>query len=354
VEAARSSTGLALVLGSVGAVILLMASWVLGGTVGTGLRVLSLFLPGLLLQDAWRYAFLSAGKPAKAVANDLAWAVLQGGAVGWVLWGGSDGVGAFVWAWGGAGSVAGLLGCAQAGVVPNPRSSMVWLRLHRDLWPRFAAEFLLGSGSAHFLFFAVGLISGLATVGVLNASRVILGPFNILALGAVGFAVPEGVSIWRRKPNLLMPALRGLGASLALLALACGGLVLLLPETLGEAIVGASWRAVRDVMPFMTVFVAAAGVSEAARVGLRVLAVADRSLAARATTAPLVVIGAVLGALIGDAKGAAVGLALSHLVGSHIWWHHLTAANRTACGSRVVQSIAADVAPSAHCHGGGI
>ncbi len=330
IDATKSSTGLALMIGIVGGVVTLISAWMLGGVLGTSLVPLGVLLPGLLLQDTFRYAFFSSGEPAKSFANDLVWTTFQVGTMMWVLHSGNHSVGTFIFAWGSSASLAGLVGCAQAGLLPSPRSSFRWLRLNRDLWPHYAAEYLLGTGTAQCVFFGVGIISGLAAVGTLNAGRVVLGPFNILALGAVGFAVPEGVRILRRRPDLLMPKLVRLGGCLGILGLACGGAVLLLPESVGEAIVGLSWPMVREVTPLMTIFVAATGVTEAARVGLRVFAMSRRSLAAQGITAPLVVIGATVGAFIEGANGAAGGLAVSHCVASWIWWRQLGAANREA------------------------
>lgn len=331
-DAAGSSTGLALVLGGVGAVVILIASSVLGGNLRAALIPLGLLLPGLLVQDAWRFAFFSAGKPAKSFGNSLVWAVSQVVFTFGILHLGYRSAAAFIFAWGLSALLAGMLGSAQANLIPRPQSSWRWLRRHQDLWPRYTAEFMLGSGSAQAVFFGVGMISGLAAVGTLNAARVVLGPFNIVALGAVGFAVPEGIAISRAKREALVPALLGMGALLAVLALALGGAVLLLPDAVGQAITGASWPSVREVMPFMMIFVAATGLTEAARVGLRIAAASKRSLAARAMSAPMVVTGAVVGAVLGDAKGAAMGLAVSHCLGSWIWWRQVNAAEEDARG----------------------
>jgi hypothetical protein len=48
---------------------------VMGGSVGAALLGLAATFPGLLLQDAWRFAFFAAGRGRDAFLNDVAWAI---------------------------------------------------------------------------------------------------------------------------------------------------------------------------------------------------------------------------------------------------------------------------------------
>ena len=58
----------ALALGAVAGVVSLVVGLALGGGVGRALVALGVVLPGLLVQDAWRYVFFAAGRPAAASA----------------------------------------------------------------------------------------------------------------------------------------------------------------------------------------------------------------------------------------------------------------------------------------------
>ena len=49
---------------------MLAAAAVLGGTAGAAFFALGLTLPGLLLQDSWRYSFFALGRGSQAFLND--------------------------------------------------------------------------------------------------------------------------------------------------------------------------------------------------------------------------------------------------------------------------------------------
>ena len=96
------------------------AAALLSGTTRLAFLALGLTLPGLLLQDSWRFAFFALGRGSQAFLNDVIWAVamvpalvlscrLTGHAN--VFW--------FVFAWGAAAAVAAAIGPLQARVVPR-------------------------------------------------------------------------------------------------------------------------------------------------------------------------------------------------------------------------------------------
>ncbi len=329
-KAIVSSTGLSVALGGAIAIILLVASSVVDPLVAQALRPLALSLPGLLLQDAWRYAFFSGGRPRQAFVNDVCWGVAQIMFVGWAVSRGKPSVGLVVMTWGAAALVAAVVGIAQSRTVPHPGQSYVWISTHKALGPRFAAEFLLDRATSQAMVLIVGGISGLAAVGALTAAPVILGPFRVVALGASGFAVPEAARLWRRSPGALLPTTLGLGLALFVLAVACGGAATLLPDAAGRQLLGATWSSARAVLPGTTLWIAALGFAEGARVGLRVLAASRQSLRAQASAAPLVMLGGVVGAVVGDAPGAATGLAIACCLQAAIWWRYFTVTLRSA------------------------
>lgn len=322
----QSATGLAVMLGIIGAALLFLTAVQLGGPLATTLILLALALPGLLLQDAWRYAFFSAGKPSRALANDLVWALLLAGPIVWLIFAGTTTSAPYLIAWGASGTLSALFGVIQAGTWPSLTRASAWLSSHRDLGPRFTAEFLLGLGAAQLTFLAIAAISGLAAVGTLNAARVLLGPFNVVLLGSMGFAVPEGARILRSSPGRFTAAARVFGLVLSLLALSCGALIFFLPDSVARSLVGEIWPHARRLVPLLTVYLAASGFAEGARVGLRVMAASRRSLRARVLTAPFFLAGGVVGAATGDALGASAGIAAAHCVSAYIWWQQFRSA----------------------------
>ena len=75
-RATAGSTGTALLVGLATGTIALAAGLLIGGTTGLAFVALGLMLPGLLLQDSWRYAFFALGRGHHALINDT---VLGGG-----------------------------------------------------------------------------------------------------------------------------------------------------------------------------------------------------------------------------------------------------------------------------------
>ncbi|MFE7517056.1 hypothetical protein ACFU8I_38390, partial [Streptomyces sp. NPDC057540] len=73
--AVARSSGTALGVGTALGAASLLFGLALGGPVGTAFACLGVVLPGLLLQDAWRFAFFAAGAGRKAFVNDMVWAV---------------------------------------------------------------------------------------------------------------------------------------------------------------------------------------------------------------------------------------------------------------------------------------
>lgn len=326
--ASRSATGLALAIGLAGAGLLMVMSAVVGGVVGAALLYLAVVLPGLLLQDAWRYTFFADQTPARALANDVVWGVLQAALTAWVLVFGHESMGTLVLAWGVSATLAAGVGAWQANAMPHPAAALTWLRQHRDLGPRFAAETGIALLAWQGGFVLIGAVAGLTVLGHLNAARVLLGPFNLLALGMVGFALPEGSAIWRRTPERLRRATAALGGGLAATALLLTGVLLLIPDRLGVEILGQTWEGAQAILPLVGLWVAAESAGQGPRMGLMVLGEARSVLRARAVTAPLILAGGPLGAAMGGARGASIGLALAHLVGARYWWQTFASRHR--------------------------
>ena len=230
------------------------------------------------------------------------------------------------------------LGAWQAGIVPSPARAWAWLCDHRDLGPRFAAETGIALLAWQGGLAAIAAVAGLAVLGTVNAARVILGPFNLLALGVVGFAIPEGAAIWRRRPERLPRAIRTLGVGLASMALLCTAILLLMPDRLGIELLGKTWPGARNILPLVGLWVAAEAAGQGARIGLMVLGNSRAVLLARAVTAPLILVAGPIGAVWGGAGGAAIGLALAHCLGTCFWWRKFALGYGGALTARSVAS----------------
>ena len=81
-------------------VCVLGAAALLDGTAKGAFIALGLTLPGLLLQDSWRYAFFALGRGGQAFLNDVVWASALLPALIFLRATGHTNVSWFVFAWG--------------------------------------------------------------------------------------------------------------------------------------------------------------------------------------------------------------------------------------------------------------
>jgi hypothetical protein len=204
-----------------------------------------------------------------------------------------------------------------------------WLRDHRDLGPRFAIEFVLTSGGFQLVVFATASVAGFADAGALRGASVLLGPVTVLSAGAVAASVPELVRARERSPAGVRTAVMLLAAGLAVITVVWGVVASLLPDRVGEALLGDTWPAARSIM--IPLGIAAAGNAAATgfTIGLRSLAAARRSLAAAAPAVVLVIAGGVGGATIDGSRGAVIGMIGPTWIGAALFGRQFRLAART-------------------------
>ncbi|WP_433549619.1 hypothetical protein ACQPZG_31105 [Streptomyces sp. CA-294286] len=325
--AVARASGTALGVGGAVGVVCLGAGTVLGGSLGAAFAALGVVLPGLLLQDCWRYAFFAAGTGRKAFVNDVVWGVALVPAMLVAARVGS--VAAFVLAWGAAAAVAAACGCLQSGIRPRPAGARAWLRDHRDLGYRFLVENVGVSGAAQLRAYGLGAIVGLGAVGVIRGAELLLGPFLAVLMGLSLVTVAEAARVLRRAPHRLARFCFLLGGGLAVAALLWGAALLLVPDRAGELLLGDVWASASALVVPATLGVAGAGLGVGAAAGLRALGAARSSLRAQLLASACYVGGGLGGAAVGGTAGSAWGVAAATLCGSAVWWLHLRSALRT-------------------------
>jgi O-antigen/teichoic acid export membrane protein len=293
-----------------------------GGVTGKAFLALGLALPGLLLQDSWRYAFFALGRGYHAFLNDALWAVVQVPLLVLLKISGHANVFWFVLAWGAGAAVGAVVGAVQARVVPSLVRAKDWLVHHRDLGPRYLMENTGGNAADTLRSYSVSYILGLAAVGYIQAANTLMGPFRVIFYGAGMLAIPEAARILRDSPRRLPLFCAAASIGLALLAL-MWGLVLLvaMPLGLGHLMLGKLWRPTYPLVLPTALYVAAGCASIGAGIGLHALGAARRSLRATLLTSALIVILAIVGAMTGGTLGAMRAVAAITWVGALIsWW----------------------------------
>ncbi|MFE0641893.1 hypothetical protein ACFW2Y_09845 [Streptomyces sp. NPDC058877] len=324
--AVARSSGTALGAGAAIGAASLLAGLLLGGPVGSAFACLGVVLPGLLLQDAWRYSFFAAGTGRKAFVNDLVWGAALVPAM--VVAARVGSVPAFVLAWGASAAVAAAYGCFQSGIRPRLGGAREWLRAHRDLGYRYLVENVSTSGAGQLRAYGLGAIVGVGAVGAVRGAELLLGPFLAVLMGLSLVTVAEAARVLRQAPHRLGPFCLLLGGGQAVAALLWGAALLLVPDRAGELVLGGVWQSASELIVPATLGVAGAGLGTGAAAGLRALAAARRSLRSQLFASACYVIGGLGGAAVAGTVGSAWGVAAATVSGSAVWWLQLRSALR--------------------------
>ena len=315
-----AATGAGVVIGVASAVLALAIALASDGPLRAAFLALALVLPGLVVQDSWRFAFFAASRGRDAFLNDLVWAIVQltafliaialgGGTVFWA-----------VIAWGGAATLAAFVGIVQARVIPRPTAARGWSIEHRDLLPAYIGETAAYILAGQLVLYAIGLVAGLAVVGALRGAQLLLGPLNVVVQGFYLVAVPEAVRVLNSSARRFAQLCLAAGLALAGVAVAWTLILVLLPDSAGQALLGDVWLPAHSVMLAWGLAFAASNLGYGASIGLRALAAAPRTLRAAVVTSVISFIGAVLGAMVGGLQGTANGFLITQVVGIGVWW----------------------------------
>ncbi|MFF0732072.1 hypothetical protein ACFYVK_10710 [Streptomyces chartreusis] len=324
--AVARSSGTALGVGAAIGAACVVVGLALGGQVGPAFACLGVMMPGLLLQDAWRYAFFAAGTGRKAFVNDVVWGVALVPAM--VLAARAGSVAAFVLAWGASATVAAGYGYVQSGILPRTAQARAWLREQRDLGYRYLVENVSLSGASQLRAYGLGAIVGVGAVGAVRGAELLLGPFLAVLMGLSLVTVAEAARVLRRAPDRLGRFCLLLGGGQAVAALCWGGALLLMPDRLGEIVLGDVWHSAAQLIVPVTLGVAGAGLGTGAAAGLRALAAARRSLRCQLFASACYVAGGLGGAALAGTVGSAWGVATATLAASAVWWLQLRSALR--------------------------
>jgi len=328
-RAVADCTGTAAIAGlAIGACVILAAS-VFHGPAAAAFLALGLTLPGLLLQDSWRYSFFALGRGSQAFLNDVVWAVTLLPALALLRRTGHADVFWFVFAWGATASVGASLGPWQARVVPNLAGAWRWASRHRDLGPRYMAEGLSNSVSSQLTTYGIGLILGLAVLGYVQASKTLMGPAGILFLGMSLISLPEAARVLRRSPRHLPLLCVLVAGGLAAVVLAWGVVLMVaIPRGLGAWLLGPVWRPAYPLLPPQILYYLGLAFAFGMGTGLHALGAARRSLRAVVISSVMALVCSLLGAVSDGAFGAVTGMAVAQWMVAPVFWWELRAAMR--------------------------
>jgi O-antigen/teichoic acid export membrane protein len=330
-RAVTSCTGTALGVGLLAGLGMLGAAALLHGTSRIAFLAIGLTMPGLMLQDSWRYAFFALGRGGHAFLNDMIWALVMVPGLFYLRVSGTENVFWFILVWGSAATVAAGVGPLQARVVPRLADAWKWVSEHRDLAFRYLTVNTSNSGSAQLSAYGLGALAGLAAVGYVQAANLLMGPFLVVLMGISLVTVPEAARVLRNSPRHLWLFCLLLSCGIAVAALAWSGAILvLLPRGLGHLLLRSLWHKTYPLVVPLTIAIMAQCFVDGAAAGLRALGSAGRNVRAQLIQSATFVVFALLGAARYGALGAVAGGAVATVFAALLWWWHLRAALREA------------------------
>lgn len=322
-------TATAFTTGIVTGIGVLTVACLLRGPAQGAFVALGLTLPGLLLQDSWRYSFFAAGRGYHALLNDLIWGVVLIPSLVVLHKTGHATVFWFVFAWGMAAAVGALAGPFQARVAPRLSQARAWLVAHRDLGPRYLLEGTANSGSTQLRNYAVGGMLGLAALGYVQGASTLMGPFMVIFFGMGLVVQPEATRVLRRSPKHFPMFCALVAGGLALAgALWVAVLLVALPLGLGHLMLGSLWRPTYPLVLPLGISVIGGCISAGAGAGLHALSASRRSLHAMFQASVLYVVFGIAGAIIDGAMGTVIGAAACGMIGAGLFWWQLRQAFR--------------------------
>jgi O-antigen/teichoic acid export membrane protein len=314
------ATGVAVVIGVVFGVILALASIPCAHTTKVALLALAITLPGLMLQDGWRFVFFAVARPAAAAVNDGIWAIFQVTAFVALRIHGAETAAPYVLGWGVAATVAAGFGIVQTRVWPSLVAGVRWLVAHRDIGPYLSLEFFATSATAQLTLFCVAPFVGLTGVASLRAAQVALGPLGVIYTAILIVAVPELTRIYVRDPAR-MPRVATLFALVsAASAVIVGAAIYFLPDSIGVALLRDNWEPAQEVIIPSALGLAFSALMTGPFLQMRVVEAVKETLKLRVWLLVAAVGLATLGAAAWGAKGAAWAVALVTAVFVWLSW----------------------------------
>lgn len=321
----RQAAGAALILGLV--IACLMA--LLGALTAASNAVLALALvaPFLLVQDVGRFFCLASGRPLHAVRADGMWTV--GSLVIFLATlitpRSIDSFGV-VALWGVLGVFAMFLVLWPTRLAPTIRGIRGWAMHNLGDRLRYGTEALVASATSLAIVGVASLMVGPSAVGALRGANALLGPLAVL-----GSSIPIAVVPELRRRNALdaesiWPLFRKLVLPMSAAALLIGAVGSILPNGVGEVLLGPTWLVAQPVLPF-TAFEYAAVAWVAAAFGcLRVQGRSVALLQVRLLLATLsigfvITLASVVNTAAGIAAGLACAAVVTALVGRFIVFH---------------------------------
>lgn len=282
--------------------------------------LLSVVVVGAFVQDFARFASLALGRPRSMLIADLVSAIGQLGLLAWV--GASNGeFGWYIVAWG-VGAMLGPMIVFVPILRAVTRNAQPIHGFARARWraqgAQFGADYTLGIISSQSTLVTLSLVDGPLGVAALRGADTLAGPIRVLLQSMPARYLGLWASEHRNGQSILRSVFRVIAIASIPVVVWVTALVLL-PDSIGTQLLGASWALAEPVLPIIAFALLPVTVTSICGVGLKSLDGGAMLLAARCWVTPVSVAAGVLGAILGGAVGAAIG-SLAVSIGAAVLW----------------------------------
>jgi O-antigen/teichoic acid export membrane protein len=301
-----------------GVILIGLAMLLVDDRLGAALIVLGGFLPLLVLQDLGRYLAFAAQRPTAALTLDVTWLVLLVGAVVPLFVTDTESLAWFIAAWAGSGAVAGLLLFVQHRGL-GVRLGLDWLRYTWGFSWRYLISYMATQGGALAGSSAVGAIAGARALGGVQGAILLVRPFMTFQIAVIAASIghvtrslgAEG-AIRRHVAGTTVITTAAAAANLAVM--------LVLPDSAGEAVLGDSWEVAEPLLLATGVQIVFLGLMTGARAGLLGMRAIRQVMRIDVMTTALVLIASIVGAVINGALGALWAVAIVQALVALVIW----------------------------------
>ena len=303
------------------AVVLLVASTLVGPELRIAFVIFALSFPLMACQDFARYIGINRFNPAYATWLDVAWLVLFLAAYGVLR---HQGLVSLPWvygAWAATGSAVGLYALWNHLSLRQPRRLVsFWFTSERSVGFRFAGQFLLSSSWAYVVIYLFVLIFSIAVIGQFKLAQLSFGPVAVMAAGVLTALVAVASKSFAADVHR---ALR----FVLLGGVVTGGIQLLwmvgiyfVPVGTMTKLLGPAWPQARHLVPLIGVVFALVALSSAAAAGLRSIRAAKENLHLAMVMVPILFTCCMVGGVVWGVEAAVAGLCVGYGAYAVVGW----------------------------------
>ncbi|HEX6418419.1 MAG TPA: hypothetical protein VFZ77_07975 [Acidimicrobiales bacterium] len=323
---------LALVTGMAAGVGLLAVGSSIGGQVGGYLMVAAVAAPVVYAQDVLRYVAYGRARVDDTILLDGVWLGVQVVVSAMLLQSSRATPTTLILAWVVGAAAGAAVGAVRGRVRPRALAIGRWLAEERARAGGFVSDYLVSNGLWQASFLVVGVVLSLGQLAGLRVALVAVSPLANLLGGVRALALAHLAGLAAHPAQTRQRAVV-VALGLAGAAAAYGAALVVMPDTWGAELFGASWSEASTV-------VAIIAVAEVIRLPtfapidlIKVLGEPVDLVRTRLAGGLVVAAGMMGGAMVAGPRGAALGTVVGYSWSQFVWWRRASIVSRRAAAT---------------------